>query len=172
MDQPASKLHAPTNFRTETLTFEVVGLWGTYHAILGRPCYVKFKAIPNYAYLKLKMSGPAGTITVDTMAQHAYKCKIVGRDLAEGAAFAQELWEEPQFINEQASDAKRAGTTFKIANNVKGVLLGLEQPSGRNEHRAHASSQIRGHARHSPSQGNAYLHVTTLRHKGHPKESH
>jgi hypothetical protein len=44
----------PANFRTETLTFEVVGFHGTYHAILGQPCYAKFMAIPNYAYLKGK----------------------------------------------------------------------------------------------------------------------
>ena len=36
-----------TNYRKETLTFEVVGFHGTYHAILGRPCYVKFMAIPT-----------------------------------------------------------------------------------------------------------------------------
>ena len=29
----------PTNYRMETLTFEVVKFHGTYHAILGRPCY-------------------------------------------------------------------------------------------------------------------------------------
>jgi hypothetical protein len=28
----------PDNFRKETLTFEVVGFRGAYHAILGRPC--------------------------------------------------------------------------------------------------------------------------------------
>ena len=56
----------PSNYRTETLTFEVVGFHGTYHAILGRPCYVKFMAVPNYTYLKLKMSGPCGVITIDT----------------------------------------------------------------------------------------------------------
>jgi hypothetical protein len=28
----------PSNFRRETLTFEVVGFRGTYHAVLGRPC--------------------------------------------------------------------------------------------------------------------------------------
>ena len=56
----------PTNYRTETLTFEVVGFHGTYHAILGYTCYVKFMAIPNYTYLKLKMSGPCGVITIDT----------------------------------------------------------------------------------------------------------
>jgi hypothetical protein len=32
----------PSNFRKETLTFEVVGFRGAYHAILGRPCYAKF----------------------------------------------------------------------------------------------------------------------------------
>jgi hypothetical protein len=41
----------PSNFRKETLTFEVVGFRGTYHAVLGRPCYTKFMAVPNYTYL-------------------------------------------------------------------------------------------------------------------------
>jgi hypothetical protein len=36
-----------------------------YHAILGRPAYAKFMAVPHYAYLKLKMPGNNGTnITV------------------------------------------------------------------------------------------------------------
>jgi hypothetical protein len=48
----------PSNFRKETLTFEVVGFRGTYHAVLGRPCYAKFMVVPNYTYLKLKMPGP------------------------------------------------------------------------------------------------------------------
>ena len=37
-----------TNFRLEVLTFEVMDFPGSYHAILGRPCYAKFMAIPNY----------------------------------------------------------------------------------------------------------------------------
>jgi hypothetical protein len=48
----------PSNFRRETLTFEVVGFRGTYHAVLGRPCYAKFMVVPNYTYLKLKMPSP------------------------------------------------------------------------------------------------------------------
>jgi hypothetical protein len=40
----------PANFRKETLTFEVVRFYGTYHAILGRPCYAWFMVVPNYAY--------------------------------------------------------------------------------------------------------------------------
>ena len=58
----------PANFRTEVLTFEVVGFHGAYHAILGRPCYAKFMAVPNYTYLKLKMPGPNGVITVGASA--------------------------------------------------------------------------------------------------------
>jgi hypothetical protein len=53
-----------TNYRIETLTFEVVGFHRTYHIILGRPCYAKSMAVPNYTYLKLKMLGPCGVITV------------------------------------------------------------------------------------------------------------
>ena len=56
----------PSNYRMETLTFEVVGFHRTYHAINGRPCYTKFMAVPNYTYLKLKMPGPGGVITVST----------------------------------------------------------------------------------------------------------
>ena len=56
----------PSNYRIETLTFEVVGFHKTYHTILGRPCYTKFMAVPNYTYVKLKMLGPGGIITVGT----------------------------------------------------------------------------------------------------------
>ena len=42
----------------------MVDFLGSYHAILGRPCYTKFMAIPNYTYLKLKMPGPHGIITI------------------------------------------------------------------------------------------------------------
>ena len=52
------------HYRKETLSFEVINFQGPYNAIFGRPCYAKFMAIPNYAYLKLKMPGPCGLITV------------------------------------------------------------------------------------------------------------
>lgn len=62
------------NFRSEVLTFEVVDFLGSYHAILGRPCYAKFMAIPNYTYLKLKMPGPNGVITMGSAFSHAFMC--------------------------------------------------------------------------------------------------
>jgi hypothetical protein len=57
--QPLGKIDLPVwfgtleNYRKETLTFEVLGFWGTYHAICGCPCYAKFMAVPNYTYLKM-----------------------------------------------------------------------------------------------------------------------
>jgi hypothetical protein len=61
------------NFRTETLTFEVVGFSGTYNSILGRPAYAKFMVVPNYTYLNLKILGPKGIIIVGTTYQHAFE---------------------------------------------------------------------------------------------------
>jgi hypothetical protein len=64
------------NFRTKTLTFEVVGFSGTYHAILGSPAYAKFMAVPIYTYLKLKIPRPRGIITVGPTYQRAYECDV------------------------------------------------------------------------------------------------
>jgi hypothetical protein len=52
------------HYRKKTLSFEVDDFQGPYSAIFGRPCYANFMAVSNYAYLKLKMPGPRGVITV------------------------------------------------------------------------------------------------------------
>ncbi|XP_066347817.1 uncharacterized protein [Miscanthus floridulus] len=70
------------NFRSEVLTFEVVDFPGSYHTILGQPCYAKFMAIPNYTYLKLKMSGPNDVITVGSTFSHAFTCDHKHYELA------------------------------------------------------------------------------------------
>src|ERR1041385_3943739 len=51
-------------FAKQVLEFEVLDWHSQYHAILGRPAFAQFMAVPHYAYLKLKMPGPAGIITV------------------------------------------------------------------------------------------------------------
>ena len=33
-------------------------------------------AVPNYTYLKLKMPGPHGVITISTSFQQAYECEV------------------------------------------------------------------------------------------------
>ncbi|XP_066313087.1 uncharacterized protein [Miscanthus floridulus] len=79
------------NFCLEILTYEVVDFLGSYHAILGRPCYVKFMAIPNYTYLKLKMLGPNGVITVSSTFSHAFTCDHEHFELAIAVVNSSEL---------------------------------------------------------------------------------
>ena len=55
----------PNNFHKKPLTFEVADFLDVYHALLDRPCFTKFMAVPNYTYLKLKMPGPKGVITIE-----------------------------------------------------------------------------------------------------------
>ena len=56
---------SPDNFRSEELIFDIVPFRSGYHALLGRTAFAKFNAVPHYAYLKLKMPGPRGVITVN-----------------------------------------------------------------------------------------------------------
>src|SRR4051812_1765254 len=53
-----------SNFRKETLDFEVVDWRSQYHATLRQPAFAGFMAVPHYTYLKLKMPGPRGVITM------------------------------------------------------------------------------------------------------------
>jgi hypothetical protein len=52
------------NYRREKLNFEVMDWPSQYHAILGRPAFSRFMAVPHYTYLVLKMPGPNEIITV------------------------------------------------------------------------------------------------------------
>jgi len=84
------------NFCSEILTCEVVDFLGSYHAILGRPCYAKFMAIPNYSYLKLKMLGPNGVINIGSTFSHAYMCDREHYELATTVINSVEL---PELVN-------------------------------------------------------------------------
>jgi hypothetical protein len=107
----------PSNFQRETLTFEVVGFQGTYHAVLGRPCYAKFMVVPNYTYLKLKMSGPNGAITVGSTYRHAYECDV------ECVEYAEALIADLECLSKEVPDAKRHAGNFELAEAVKSVPL-------------------------------------------------
>ena len=56
---------SPDNFRSKELIFDIVPFRSGYHALLGRTALARFNAVPHYAYLKLKMPGPRGVITVN-----------------------------------------------------------------------------------------------------------
>jgi hypothetical protein len=105
----------PSNFRKETLTLEVVGFRGTYHAVLGRPCYAKFIAVPNYTYLKLKMSGPNGVITVGSTYGHAYECDMECVEYAEALAESEALIADLECLSKEVPYAKRHTGNFEPA---------------------------------------------------------
>jgi hypothetical protein len=107
----------PSNFRRETLTFEVVGFLGTYHAVLGRPCYAKFMAVPNYTYLKLKMPGPNGVFTVGPTYKHAFECDV------ECVEYAEALIADLENLSKEVPDVKHHAGNFEPAETVKAVPL-------------------------------------------------
>ena len=64
---------SPDNFRSEELIFDIVPFRSGYHALLGRTAFAKFNAVPHYAYLKLKMPGPRGVITVNGNMERSFR---------------------------------------------------------------------------------------------------
>ena len=115
------------NYRIETLTFEVVGFPKTFHAILGQPCYAEFMAVPNYTYLKLKMPGPQGVITVDTSFQRAYECEVECYEHAAAIVSSKELAAIREEVVEEAPDPKRSVGSFEPIEGAKDILI---DPSG------------------------------------------
>jgi hypothetical protein len=112
------------NFHTETLTFEVVGFSGTYHAILGKLAYTKFVAVTNYTYLKLKIPGPRGIITVGPMYQRAYECDVECLQFAEATVRSARLHAEPHSEDQNVPElSKRAACSFEPAKDVKDVVV-------------------------------------------------
>jgi hypothetical protein len=91
----------------------VVGFRGAYHAILGRSCYAKFMAVPNYTYLKMKMSGPKGVITVGSSIEHAFDCDVECVEHAEALALDEALVANlEKLVNEDLDfTAKHAGSS-------------------------------------------------------------
>jgi hypothetical protein len=113
----------PSNFRKETLNFEVVGFHSTYHVMLGWPCYAKFMAIPNYTNLKLKMLGPNRVITVHTTYQYAYKCDVECYEYAESIIKSKALAAELEARLKEAPDPKRSTGSFEPIEGVKEAML-------------------------------------------------
>jgi rhamnose utilization protein RhaD (predicted bifunctional aldolase and dehydrogenase) len=84
-------------------------------------------AIPNYTYLKLKMSGPHGVITIGTSFQRAYECEV---ECCEHAVVIIAS-EEPMVIKEGAIEeepnSKRSARSVEPTEGTKEVLI---DPSG------------------------------------------
>ncbi|XP_066354937.1 uncharacterized protein [Miscanthus floridulus] len=108
-----------------------VGFPRTFHAILGRPCYVKFMAVSNYMYLKLKMPGLRGVITICTSFQRAYECEVECYGHASTVIASKELATLREKVIEEAPDAKKSTGSFKSAEGSREVLLDASSSKGR-----------------------------------------
>ena len=106
----------------------------TYHAILGCPCYAKFKAIPNYTYLKLKMPGLGDVITIDTSFQRTYECEVECCDHATAIVASGEFATLKEEVAEEAPDAKKLTGSFESAEGPKEVLLDPSNSKGKKVH--------------------------------------
>jgi hypothetical protein len=62
------------NSRHEPIWFKVVDISSLYHVLFGRPALAKFMAVPHYAYLKMKLPGPRGVITVSGCFKKSIEC--------------------------------------------------------------------------------------------------
>jgi hypothetical protein len=78
------------NSRREPIWFEVVDISSPYHALLGRPALAKFMAVLHYAYLKMKLPGPKGVITVSGCFKKSLECAKASSQLAEAFVIAEE----------------------------------------------------------------------------------
>ena len=80
-------------------------------------------AVPNYTYLKLKMPGPNGVITVGSMYRHAYECDVECVEYAEALAESEALIADLESLSKEVPDAKRHTGNFEPAEAVKSVPL-------------------------------------------------
>jgi hypothetical protein len=83
--------------------------------------------VPNYTYLKLKMPGPNGVITVGPTYRHAFECKVECVEYAEALVESEALIADLESLSKEVPDVKRHAGNFEPAETVKFVPL---DPSG------------------------------------------
>jgi hypothetical protein len=80
-------------------------------------------AVPNYTYLKLKMPGPKGVITIRSMYHHAYECDVECVEYAEALVEFKALIADLDSLFKEAPDPKQHAGNFEPAEAVKSVFL-------------------------------------------------
>jgi hypothetical protein len=87
-------------------------------------------AVSNYTYLKLKIPGPNGVITVKPSYEHAYECDMEciehGEAILESATLAANL----DGLADEVPDPKRHAGNFEPTEDVKLVPLDPTDPKG------------------------------------------
>jgi hypothetical protein len=86
------------NYCHEPIWFEVVDLNSPYHTLLSRPTLAKFMAVLHYAYLKMKLPGPRGVITIAGCYKRSIECARASSKLAEALVIAEEKHQLLQWV--------------------------------------------------------------------------
>jgi hypothetical protein len=84
-------------------------------------------AIPNYTYLKLKIPGPEGVITVDPTYHHAYECDVECVEYVKALVESEALIIDLENLVNEVPDTKQHASSFEPAEATKTVL---HDPSG------------------------------------------
>jgi hypothetical protein len=120
------------NSRREPIWFKVVDISSPYHMLLGRPALAKFMAVPHYAYLKMKLPGPRGVITVSGSFKKSLACAKESSQLAEALAIAEEkrqLLHRVELAQQDVPVRQSPVEQFKPADDTKKILLDESDPS-------------------------------------------
>ena len=114
----------PKNYRSEEITFQVAPFNSGYHTLLGREAFTIFQAIPHYGYMKLKMPGPNGIITLTSdpdIALHTEnKTAALALEALSEALAAEELTALRSTVDRDnvILDRRSKSTSFKRADEI------------------------------------------------------
>ena len=115
---------SPDNYRSEEVMFQVAPFGSGYHALLGREAFTIFQAIPHYGYMKLKMPGPNGIITLvsdpDTALRAENKTAALALEALSEALAAEELTTLHSTVDRDdvILDKRSKSTSFKPADKI------------------------------------------------------
>ena len=106
------------------------------HALLGRPALSKFMASTHMAYLKMKLPGPGGIITISGDYKRSMECASTGSRLAESLVIAAEKKKIHEVVAmAQATQLGMPGmfkphqsATFQASKKIKKVQIDPEFP--------------------------------------------
>jgi hypothetical protein len=120
------------NSHRDPIWFEVVDISSPYHALLGRPALAKFMDVLHYAYLKMKLPGPRGIITVTGSFKRSLACAKESSQLAEALVIAEEKRQLLHCVEltQQGVPVRQSPVEqFKLANDTKKILLDESDPT-------------------------------------------
>jgi hypothetical protein len=80
-------------------------------------------SIPNYTYLKLKIPGPNGIITIGSTYCNAYECDMECVEYAEALAESEALIADLERLSKEVPEVKRHAGNFEPVEAVKSISL-------------------------------------------------